>query len=500
MHISQIISSIRLHFDGDVPLYQQLYAAIKEAVLTAAILPGMQLPPTRTISTTLGISRQTVINAYAQLLAEGYLRGAIGHGTFVNEHLPINATKQVSTTGSSTSKTLRNTSHISLRGQRFVDPLGLARFQQGETRAFRVSMPGLDLFPFATWARLEGRRWRHPQGQLGYTDPTGFMPLRELLAVYLKAARGITCSPHQIIITSGSQQALFLLSTILLDAGDKVWVESLCYRGASMAFTAAQAQLCPIPVDDEGLDVNFAQRYYPQAKLAYVTPSHQMPLGITMSLQRRLALLAWAQQSGAWIVEDDYDSEYRYSGAPIAALQSIDQQQCVVYVGSFSKVLFPGLRLGYLVAPDALVEPLTHAKNITDKHTAIVPQMVLADFIAEGHFGRHIKRTRQIYGERQATLINGINHMLADELYCGATTGGLDVAVHFTTAKNETNITEAAFQAGLELRALSYYAIHSRQKSKLPTHAAGLLLGFSSLSTKEINKGLKMLQNFLRSA
>ena len=494
MHLSFSISSLQLDRELKLPLFRQLYSAIKRAILSGALPAGVQLPPSRDFCLSLSISRQTVLNAYELLLAEGYLSGSVGKGTYVNVDLPAPPSSRQKVQAL---KFPGSEPRLSKRGMRFVDPAGLTRFHQDKTRAFRVSMPGLDIFPFDVWMRLEARRWRHHEDSLGYSDPAGYQPLRELLVVYLRASRGVNCRPEQIIITSGSQQALYLLSTVLLDPDDAAWVESPGYRGAIAPLHAAQARVCHVPVDEGGLDVAYGAQHYPDAKLVYVTPSHQLPLGMTMSLQRRLALLAWAKTHHAWVIEDDYDSEYRYSGAPLASLQSLDQSACVVYVGTMSKVLFPGLRLGYMVVPPSLVAPLTHAKAIIDKHTAIIPQMVLTDFIAEGHFGRHIKRTRKLYSQRQAALLHSVETTLADELSCGASDGGLDLAVHFKKRRSEMEVVQAGHTAGLELRALSYYFSDAEgENSSRP--APGLLLGFSSIAEAEIQQSCLVLRNVLR--
>lgn len=500
MHMTQLLASLCLDRTVATPLFRQLYAEIKQAILTGAINPGMQLPPTRDFCNMLGISRQTVLNAYAQLMAEGYLTGAIGRGTFISEHLPIPATNMRSDTAAvptfaARAKLLRP---LSERGMRFADARGKMQFHQGKTRAFRLGLPGLDLFPFDIWGRLEARRWRHPDNvQMGYGDPAGYGPLRELLCVYLKASRGVNCSPEQIIITSGSQQALFILSTLLLAPGDAAWIESPGYRGASAPLHANEARLYPVPVDDEGLCVALGAKHCPDAKLIYVTPSHQLPLGVTMSLQRRLELLSWATVNKAWIIEDDYDSEYRYTGPPLASLQSLDTAGCVIYVGTLSKVLFPGLRLGYLVAPPPLVEAVIQCKAVIDRHTATVPQIVLADFIAEGHFNRHIKRTRDAYHERRNALLAALNHELADDLTPGPTDAGLDLAVYFKNAQDELLVAQAALEQGIEVRPLSYYGGTIEEPSS-NRGKQGLLLGFSSISTEEIEMGVTILKGVLK--
>jgi len=495
MHISLFLASLQLDRDDRTPLFRQLYASIKQAILSGALPAGRQLPPSREFCLRLAISRQTVLNAYELLLAEGYLSGTVGKGTYVNVDLPKPPSRP-------STLSMRHTKPMapafSRRGNLLVEFARSPPWAQDKTRAFRVSMPGLDAFPFDVWSRLVARRWRRHEDRLGYGDPAGYERLRELLAVYLRSSRGVICNPAQIIITSGSQQALYLLSTVLLDPGDSAWVESPGYRGTFASLHAAQAKVCYVPVDQNGLDVAYAKRHYPNAKLAAVTPSHHLPLGMTMSLQRRLDLLAWAKAHSAWVIEDDYDSEYRYSGAPLASLQSLDQNDCVAYVGTMSKVLFPGLRLGYMVLPQALVAPITQAKAIVDRQTAIMPQMVLADFIAEGHFGRHIKRTRKLYGERQAALLHAIDAHLSAFLSYENTEGGLDLAVHFTKPRSEQEIVKAGLAAGLELRPLSYY-LPTEAKEKSTHFLPGLLLGFSSLSEQEIHESSLKLRDVFRS-
>ncbi|NMM26160.1 MAG: PLP-dependent aminotransferase family protein [Glaciimonas sp.] len=509
MHITQLLASLPLNRDGPTALFRQLYAAIKHAILSGAISPGMQLPPTRDFCHLLGISRQTVLNAYAQLMAEGYLTGSVGKGTFVSERLPIASQLQRVAPALSTSSAATHPAAtllrpllrpLSSRGLRFVDPMGEMRFHQGKARAFRLGMPDLDLFPFDIWGRLEARCWRRPDYRMGYSDPAGYAPLRALLSVYLRASRGVNCTPEQIVITSGSQQALFLLSSLLLAPDDAVWVENPGYRGAGAPLHAGQARITPVPVDADGLSVAYGARHCPDAKLIYVTPSHQLPLGVTMRLQRRLELLAWAAAHKAWVIEDDYDSEYRYTGPPLASLQSLDTADCVIYVGTLSKVLFPGLRLGYLVAPLPLIEAIVQGKSVIDRHTAIVPQMVLADFIAEGHFKRHIKRTREAYAERREALLQALDAQLADELVCGPTDAGLDFAVYFKKPHDEIAIAQAALAKGIEVRPLSHYASTLANAAPAFSQSQGLLLGFAAISVAQIKHGVAVLRQVLKDA
>lgn len=492
MHLAQSMASLQLDPLARTPMFRQLYEAIKQSILTGKISPGMQLPPTRELARHFRISRQTVLNAYSQLMAEGYLSGTVGKGTFVSADLPIPRGKLTSTT-----QVPRMLRPLSARGQCFVGPQAALNIHEGMPKAFRIGMPGLDVFPFDVWARLEARRWRRAPRELGYGAPAGYPPLREALATYLRASRGVRCSPEQIVITSGSQQALFLIASLLLNPNDAAWVEEPGYRGINASLHAAEARVCPVPVDQEGICVGLAAARYPDAKLVYVTPSHQLPLGVTMSLQRRLELLAWAREKKVWVVEDDYDSEYRYTGPPLASLQSLDKADCVIYVGTLSKVLFPGLRLGYLVLPPALVEAFEQARAILDRHTAIVPQMVLADFIMEGHFGRHIKRTREVYAERRATLLNEIELRLPGEFQLGPTDAGLHFLATFRRRRNDQAISRAAREKGIELRALSQFYNAPLDDEQSPPRASGLLLGFASVPVSDIRKGVQILRNVL---
>lgn len=493
MHLAQSMASLQLDPSARTPMFRQLYEAIKQSILAGKLGPGMQLPPTRVLSAQFRISRQTVLNAYSQLMAEGYLSGTVGKGTFVSADLPIPVRKHIPEP-----RAPRMLRPLSTRAQGFIGPKATLNIHEGMPKAFRIGMPGLDVFPFDVWARLEARRWRRAPHELGYGAPGGYPPLREALAGYLQASRGVQAAPKQIVITSGSQQALFLIATLLLNPGDAAWLEEPGYRGINATLNAAEARLCPVPVDREGMCIATAAARFPDAKLAYVTPSHQLPLGVTMSLQRRLELLAWAKENKAWVVEDDYDSEYRYTGPPLASLQSLDKSGCVIYVGTLSKILFPGLRLGYLVLPPALVEAFEQARAILDRHTATVPQMVLADFIMEGHFGRHIKRTREVYAERRAALLAEIERHLPDEFQLGPTDAGLHFSVTFRRMLDDQAVARAAREKGIELRALSQFYNASEEHEDDSPRASGLLLGFASVPTEESKRGIQVLREVLQ--
>jgi len=488
MHVHDILAAIPLERGSATPLFRQLYLQMKEAILAGGIAASARLPATRELGRLLGVSRQTVLAAYEQLMAEGYLEGAVGKGTFVSASLPA-AARARAPADEAAPPLVRP---LSARGEAMAAAMSRVRHHDGPLRTFRISMPGLDLFPFEVWRKLEARHWRRRQVPLGYGGPAGHAPLRELLCAYLKASRGVHCVPGQIVITTGSQQALYLLAQLLLAPGEGVWLESPGYQGALAPFAVAGARICPVPVDAEGMDVAYAATRYPDARLAFATPSHQLPLGVTMSLARRLDLLRWAQAKGAWIVEDDYDSEYRYTGPPLASLQSLDRSGCVIYVGTLSKVLFPGLRLGYIVAPPALAEPLARAKAVVDRHSPIVPQAVLADFIQEGHFARHIRRTRDAYGERRIAMLDAIQARMQGALACGPSDAGLDLCVGVTNGLREAEAAARAGAGGVDVRPLSYYT----NPAAGPDCAVppGLLLGFSAFTPAQIRAGIQQLE------
>jgi GntR family transcriptional regulator/MocR family aminotransferase len=503
MYIDDLIAAAPLDRAATTPLFRQLYARLKEAILHGRLAPGTRLPPTRDLAQQLGVSRQTVLAAYDQLTAEGYLRGGVGQGTFVDAGLPAAGLRAASAasetaTGPATGAAITRSEAprpLPARGAAIAASMARVRHHHGPLRAFRPSMPGLDLFPFDVWRKLEARQWRRRELPLGYGAAAGHPPLRELLCAYLNASRGVRCTPEQIIVTTGSQQALYLLAQLLLAPGEGVWLESPGYQGAAAPFEVAGARMCLVPVDADGMDVAHAAARYPDAAMVFATPSHQLPLGVTMSLGRRLELLRWAEANRAWIIEDDYDSEYRYTGPPLASLQSLDRAGCVIYVGTLSKVLFPGLRLGYVVAPPALVEPLTQAKAVVDRHSPIVPQAVLADFIQQGHFTRHIRRTRDAYAERRAAMLEALDARLGGMLAPGPTDTGLDVCVRLTGRLGEAQAAERAAAAGIDLRPLSYYIHpHAGPECAAPP---GLLLGFSAFTPADIRTGVGRLAQAL---
>lgn len=473
------------------PLFHQLYDGLRRGILDGTLSPGARLPATRGLARELSVSRNTVLNAYEQLLAEGYLEGKIGSGTFVHRTLPEEMTQVRPASERATTVAVRRRG-LSRRGELLAKSSSSVLWRSGAPRPFRPGIPGLHDFPMDTWMRLVARRIRKPPSELlSYDHPAGFAPLRRAIAAYLGPARAVHCDPEQVLITTGSQQGLDLIVRILLDPGDAAWVEDPGYPGVRAALRGAGARLSAAPVDDCGLDVAAASARCPDARLVYVTPSHQFPLGVTLSLCRRLALLDWASRANAWVVEDDYDSEFRYAGRPLAALQGLDHDGRVLYLGTFSKALFPSLRLGYLVVPPDLVQAFTAARAVVDRQAPTLMQAVVADFINEGHFLRHIRRMRTLYSERQETLLRAARRELGGLLEACPCETGLHLMAWLDEAHADAEASATAARAGIDAPALSGYCIHKPKRD-------GLLLGYAGYDVRQIRDGIRRLALALR--
>lgn len=462
-------------------LARQLYQALRERILDGRLRSGTRLPAGRELAEVLGVSRNTVGRALDQLYAEGYVHTRVGDGTYVAPLAlhPEPARRMASSPAPSAA--LQRVQAQQLR----VPPAGAPR-------AFRVGVPAFDLFPFETWARLQARFWRKPSpARLGYGDAAGDAQLRELVAAYLRNSRGLHCDPAQIVITCGAQQAISLCAQLLVDPGDRVAVENPGYRAAGHALAAAGAQLCGVAMDGDGLDVA-ALAQVQDCRLVYVTPSHQYPTGVTLSLARRLALLEWAERQDGWIIEDDYDGEYRYSGTPLAPLAALDRQGRVIYVGTFCKIAFPALRLGYLVLPPALAPTFAQRRALDMRNSEIGTQVVMAEFIAGGHFQRHIRRMRVAARSRRDALLSAWPANIPGCAPLPAVEAGLHLCVRVDTLQRETELVAAALAAGVEVSALSGYWLAD---SATPAdQRAGLVLGFAAVPEAQIAEAVQALR------
>jgi GntR family transcriptional regulator/MocR family aminotransferase len=472
------------------PLFRQLYDGLRRRILDGTLTPGSRLPATRGLAGELGISRNTVLSAYEQLLAEGYLEGKVGSGTYVPRSLP-DPPVQGRPTASSARPCPAPRPTLSQRGAALARASALAPPSAG-CPPFQTGIPALDAFPFGTWNRLVARHHRRPpRDLLCYGHPAGHALLRRAVAEHLGPARAVHCDPEQVLVVTGAQQAFDLIGRVLLDPGETAWVEDPGYPRLRAALHGAAVQPVPVPVDRDGLVVDAGLARDPRARLAYVTPSHQYPLGVTMSLARRLALLEWARAANAWVVEDDYDSEFRYAGRPLAALQGLDRDGRVIYLGTFSKTLFPALRLGYLVVPPHCVDAFVAARTVLDRQTATLIQAVVADFLAEGHFVRHIRRMRTLYRERQEVLLRAAQRELGGLLEICPCDTGLHVVGWLGEGRHDQEASRAAARAGVEAEPLSNFCVGRGQRD-------GLLLGYAGWDARQIRDAVRRLGSALR--
>lgn len=475
---------------SDEPLQRQLYAELRRAILDGRLAGGLLLPSTRTLAGDVGVARNTVVAVFEQLASEGYLEARIGAGTRVARVMPETMLEaRRARPGDQTMVGAGTPPALSRRGvamsavRRPVPP--------ADRRAFQPGMPALDLFPHEVWARVVARRTRQPGiASLGYTHAVGHPALREAIAAHVGAARGVVCTPEQVVVTAGAQAGLDLAAQLLLDPGDVAWIEEPGYLGARGALTRAGARLVPVPVDADGLDVAAGVRDRPPPRLVYVTPSHQFPTGATLTLARRLALLEHAGAAGAWVLEDDYDSEYRYAGRPLAAMQGIDRGGRVVYVGTFSKTMFPALRAGYLIVPPALADACATAMRLTGHTVPTAIQLALADFIGEGLFTAHVRRMRTRYAERRARLLRGIARHVGAGLEILPAQGGMQVAARLPAGTDDVGVAAATARAGLVTPPLSVLHLGAPRTS-------GLFLGFAGVPEREIDAGVTRLARVL---
>jgi len=477
---------------SDAPLNQQLYTGLASLILNGRLKPGTRLPSTRTLADELGVARNTVSVAFDQLLAEGYVESRIGSGTKVTVQLP-DGVRAPDAAMSVAASSHRRRKQPSRRGLRLASTRTSASNPDCRWMPLALGGPSFDLFPSKLWARLlyvQLTRWR---GRLlGYGDPAGWPPLREAIATYVGEARAVRAAPDRVIVVSGSQQALDLAARVLLDPGDTVLVEDPGYRGARAALTAAGARLQPVAIDGEGMCIATNGMRSIRARAACLTPSHQFPLGPTMSLGRRLKFLQWAERTDAWIFEDDYDSEFRYVGRPLAALQGLDTTGRVIYIGTFSKVLSPALRLGFIILPEHLVDAFATARAITDRHSPLLEQAALATFITDGHFARHIRRMRAAYAERQSVLLAAADRHLDGLLEVKPAEAGMHLIGWLPAGIDDEEVARRANAEGIGITSLSACYVRRPQRG-------GLIMGYAGTPPDQIDKSVAILGRVLRS-
>jgi GntR family transcriptional regulator/MocR family aminotransferase len=449
-------------------LTRWLYDELRGAMLMGRLMRGMRLPSTRDFAGQHGVSRRVVVNVFEQLRTEGYLVSRVGSGTRVSDQLPEDLLQFVPARSAA-----RRAASPSIRP-------GWTR----PARPLRPIEPALAEFPMELWARIAARRLRRASvSLLAGGDVQGYGPLREAIADYLGSSRGVDCAPDEIVILSGVQQGLDLLARFLVKRGDSVWIEDPAYQGATAAFSNAGARLVPVPVDEDGLDPTKALRACPRPRAVYVTPAHQFPLGVTMSLERRLALLAAARRSGAHVIEDDYDSEFRFSGRPVPALRGLDRSEAVILAGSFNKVLFPSLRIGYLVLPQSLMDRFLAFRYHADAYPPAHLEAVLCDFIVEGHFGRHLRRMRELYGTRLAALQDNVTRYLKGAVELPNIQAGLNTPAYLVNGMKSNAAAVRAAARGVEVLSIDRYVLRRRD-------IQGVLVGFAAFTDADIREAV----------
>ena len=470
-------AAIAIDTQSSVPLHRQIYEAWRRGILAGRFRQGDRVPSTRELAEALRVSRSTVTQAYDQLFAEGYLEALHGSGTFVRGDLHEHSLPPAAKIKT---KPIAATIKLSRFGERLNQDIAYAP-QPADHICFSRWSPDVERFPLAIWRKLHARSLRNAKrATLDYNrDPQGYEPLREEIAAYVSRSRAVSCTAEQVLILNGSQQALDFCARVLCDPGDIAAFEDPGYLGTRRIFEASGLRLHPAPVDEQGIVVDAITK---RARVVYVTPSHQFPTGVAMSLARRLELIAWARKHQAVIIEDDYDSEYRYSGPPLPALQGLAQDVPVVYCGTFSKVMFPALRIGYAILPEALVAPFRRAKWLADRSTPAIEQAALADFIAEGHLERHIRRMRRLYADRRAVLVDCLDQFLGASVRILGEAAGMHVALRTTDVSLEQRAIKNKVQI---VSTRDYYLGRPRTDE--------FLLGFSALSEASIREGIRRL-------
>ena len=492
----RLLDSLALDIDrvADAPLHRQLYRRLVEEITAGSLRPGEKLPSTRDFAGLLGVSRNTVLLAFDHLISEGYLEPMTGSGTYVARELPGQLPAKAPARINPAIEAARHLSRSMAPDSAITHAPSTLRHMRRPV-PFRANFPAVDMFPVRQWASLAATLYREldpdAAGELlGEGDPQGYEPLRIAIAEHVALSRGLVCTPRNIVIFAGAQHAVDLACRILLTPGEHVWCEDPGYDGIYASATAAGAIPVAIPVDEDGIEVERGIARAPDARLVYVSPSKQFPLGMELSLARRHALLQWASAAGAWVLEDDYDTEFRYAGRPMPALHALDREGRVLYFGTFSKMLFPGLRLGFAVLPDALVEAFVSARAIVGRYSPMLEQALVARFMQDGHLATHVRRMRRLYAQRQDYLLQAIERRLSRWMTATPTSTGMEIIAQLADGLSGRTVADAAARRGLEILPISALA-REAQVDHLIT------LGFSAFGEKQMDEGIGILREIL---
>lgn len=468
-----LLSAVAIDADSKTPVFRQLYDFIRKLILRNAISPGTRLPSTRRLSLELGVSRNTVISAFELLETEGFIKMEVGRGSYVLD-IPMIRVRD--------SKRIKKSYSTAFNSQDYAP----RSKEIAQSMPFALGLPAVDAFPLDVWRKVSSRSSRRLTAyDLEYGDPYGLSSLRCEISEYLATYRGVECTPQQVLVVSSAQMAIHLITQVLIRQGHSVWLEDPGYLGAREALELREANIISVPVDGHGLNVSEGKRRAPNACMAYVTPSHQFPLGPVMSVNRRLELLQWADEQNAWILEDDYDSEFRYTGQPISSLQGLDSNDRVIYVGTFAKTMFPSLRLAYLVVPHLLIDRFYDARVSIDGHQSIVSQTIMSAFMSEGHFSVHIRNMRDLYEAQQKHLLDCINQQKLP-LAFSAAPAGMHLVGLLNDSIRDVDVENAALQKGIHVPALSKYYLRESPKN-------GLLVGYTGCTPSQIKSAVDQL-------
>ena len=486
-----------LRLDGrrKTPLFRQLYDQIRIAILQGRVKTDCRIPSSRDLMEQLGVSRTTVVTAIELLIAEGYLQTSHGRGTFVCSELPDEQILPIGVELEDLARCTRPSNHLNEFGKALTGE-DRARWYSSEPKPFCPGEPALDEFPVAVWSKLVRRVWNSisPLG-LSYGEPAGFAPLRAQVAEYLSVHRGVRCTAEQVMIVNGTQQAIDLVARICLNAGDQVLFENPGYANARNALEKQGAKIVPMSVDEQGADVNAGIRTAPNARLAYVTPSHQFPMGVTLPIERRLELIRWARESGTLILEDDYDSEYRYSQKPLPCMQGLDEASRIIYVGSFSKVVFPAMGLGYAIVPPQMVEAFENVLRLTTRQASQVDQIVLSEFIRDGHFVRHLRRMRKTHSQRRQVFVDEVQKHLKEEMTLIGSAAGLHCTTKLNIQGCDVDFCKEFESAGILVRPLSnYYTDRTPNRQRIN----GFVFGFACSTPSQTRRRMREVAQIVK--